>query len=168
MALVVETGDGIPNADSYVSVADATMRAAALGLPFPSITADAEIALRGAALYLEQYRNRYQGSKVYDDQSLQWPRDPVYIDNVYNEPDNIPTNLIDAQISIASASHQGAQLFGSSAGTVTDRTVGDVSVKSSNSGRVDNSAYLGLTGTLLQPLFNNPSLGALEFAVCRA
>ena len=38
MALVVETGTGTnPNADSYISEADAITRAAALGLDFPGI-----------------------------------------------------------------------------------------------------------------------------------
>ena len=168
MSLTVEDGSGVAGADSYVSEADAMARSAALGLPFPETYGDTESPLRQAAIYLEQYRNRYQGTKVFHPQSLQWPRDPVYIDDVYNDPAVIPQNLIDAQISVASAVFSGARLYGTAMGSITDKTVGDVSVSTSNSGSTDNAAYLGLTNTLLAPLFKNPSLGGLEFAVCRA
>jgi len=168
MALIVETGANIPDADSYISEAAAITRAAFLGLPFPATVANAEIPLRQSATYLEKFRNKYQGKKVFDDQTLQWPRDPVYIDNVFNEIDNIPQLLIDAQVSIASAVFGGAKLYGTATGSVSDSSVGDVSVTKSNSGALDNSVYLGHTNTLLKPLFKNPALGGLEFAVSRA
>ena len=168
MALVVETGANIPGADSYISEADAILRAAVLGLPFPASDLEAEIPLRQSATYLEKFRNNYQGAKVFDDQSLQWPRDPVYIDNVYNDPTVIPQLLIDAQVSIASAVFGGAQLYGTATGSIDSKSVGDVSVTNSNNGSLDNSIYLGYTNTLLKPLFKNPSLGGLEFAVSRA
>ena len=168
MALIVEDGTGISGSDSYISEADAILRASVLGLPFPATDASSEIPLRQSATYLEKFRNRYQGKKVFDDQSLQWPRDPVYIDNVYNESDNIPQLLIDAQVSIASAVFGGAQLYGTATGSVSNSSVGDVSVTKSNTGALDNSVYLGYTNTLLKPLFKNPALGGLEFAVSRA
>jgi len=168
MALIVEDGSNVPNSDSYTSEPDAIDRAALLGLPFPATDVDAEIPLRQAATYLEKFRNNYQGSKVFTDQALQWPRDPVYIDNIYNEPGNIPQLLIDAQISIASAVFGGAQLYGTAVGSVNSRTVGDVTVSTGNSGSTDNSAYLGQANDLLKPLFKNPNLGGLEFTVCRA
>ena len=166
--LIVEDGSNVAGSDSYISESDAIARAAVLGLPFPATEAASTIPLRQAAIYLEQYRNRYQGKKIYSDQSLQWPRDPVYIDNIYNEPDNIPQNLIDAQISITSEVFVGAPIYGTAAGSPNNRKVGDVSVTNSNSGRLDNSAYLGFTNELLKPLFKNPSVGGLEFPVCRA
>ena len=85
MSLIVETGLNVTGADSYISEADAILRAVTLGLPFPATDAESEIPLRQAATYLEKFRNNYQGSKVFTGQSLQWPRDPVYIDNVLND-----------------------------------------------------------------------------------
>jgi len=168
MALIVEDGTNVPGADSYISEADAITRAQTLGLDFPTDPNDAEVPLRRAAIYLEKYRNQYQGKKVFDDQSLQWPRDPVYIDDIYNPKENIPQELIDAQVAIASADFSGQQLYGTSVGSVTSKSVGDVSVTKGNSGTLDNSAYLGFANELLKPILKNAKLGALEFKVCRA
>ena len=168
MALIVETGLNITGSDSYISEADAILRAVNLGLPFPATDAEAEIPLRQAATYLEKFRNNYQGTKVFTDQSLQWPRDPVYIDNVLNDKENIPQLLIDAQVSIASAVFGGAKLYGTATGSINSKSVGDVSVSVGNNGALDNSTYFGYSKELLKPLFKNPSLGGLEFAVSRA
>jgi hypothetical protein len=164
MALIIEDGSNVPNADSYVSEAAATVIAAKLGLTLR----DSEIPLRLAAVYLEKARNRYQGSKVFDDQSLQWPRDPVYIDKIYNEPGVIPEDLIYAQVAVASAISTGSDVFGSSLGNIASKSVGDVSVSYANNGSTTNAAYLGLVQEYLAPLFKNPENGALEFAVSRA
>lgn len=164
MALIVEDGTNIPNADSYVSEADAANISAKLGL----ILTNSEVPLRLAAVYLEKYRNRYQGSKVFDDQSLQWPRDPVYIDKTYNEPDVIPEDLIYAQVAVASAISTGSDVFGSSLGSIASKSVGDVSVSYTNNGSTTNAAYMGMVQEYLAPLFNSANNGALEFTVSRA
>ena len=168
MALIVEDGTNVPNADSYISEADAITRAQALGLDFPTDPAEAEVPLRRAAMYLEKYRNQYQGTKVFSDQSLQWPRDPVYIDNIYNPKDNIPRDLIDAQVAVASADYSGRALYGTSTGSIASKSVGDVSVTKSNFGRLDDAAYLGFVKEVLKPILKGANLGALEFNVCRA
>ena len=169
MSLIVEDGTGTnPNADSYISEADAITRATALGLDFPASDADAEVPLRRAAIYLESYRNKYQGIKYVAGQALQWPRNPVYIDEILNDPSVIPTELIDAQIVLASVECTNGNLFGTALGGVGSRSVGDVSVTSNNGGSADNSAYSGLANELIAPLLKNPSLGGLEFNVSRA
>lgn len=168
MALIVETGSGLPNADSYISEADAITRAALLGLEFPALDADAEVPLRRAAIYLERYRNKYQGIKYVAGQALQWPRDPVYIDEILNDPSTIPQVLIDAQVSLASVEYVNGNLFGTAVGGVGSRSVGDVSVTNNNGGALDNSAYTGFANELIAPLFKSAALGGLEFNVCRA
>lgn len=167
MALIVEDGTDVAGADSYVSEADAVIIAASLGLSFPT-AAESEIPLRLAAIYLEKYRNRYQGAKVFDDQSLQWPRNPVYIDKIYNDPAVIPEDLIYAQVVIGSSISAGANVFGTSFGNTSSKSVGDVSVTISNGGSSSNAAFMGFVNELLSPLFNNPENGALEFTVSRA
>jgi hypothetical protein len=168
MALIVEDGTNVPNADSYISEADAIVRAGLLGLEFPSLDGDAETPLRRAAIKLDQYRSQYQGVRVFADQSLQWPRDPVYIDGVYNDPAKIPQELIDAQVALASIDYAGGNIFGTSLGSATSRSVGDVSVTNSNSGALDNSTYSGFVAGLLAPLMKGAENGLLEFDVCRA
>lgn len=77
MSLVIEDGTGLPNADSYVSVADANAYAAAMGhvswLAAGVTEAQKETALRRATQYVDS-RYRYKNSKLNPDQALEWPR----------------------------------------------------------------------------------------------
>ena len=52
MPLIIEDGSVVPNANSFVTVADARTRAAIYGLTLPVLDADAEAALiTGAIVY---------------------------------------------------------------------------------------------------------------------
>lgn len=76
MALVVETGTGAADAESYGSVADCAAYAAARGLTFAAIPApDAEAALRRATAFIDGKRGRFPGYRLNGrDQALEWPR----------------------------------------------------------------------------------------------
>lgn len=73
MALIVEFGAGLPDADSYVSVADCAAYATAHGLTFAGDEPAKEARLRRATQYLDaQYA--YKGEEQTDAQALAWPR----------------------------------------------------------------------------------------------
>lgn len=76
MALAVETGAGLPDAESYGSVADCAAYAAARGLAFPaSPEAAAEAALRRATAFIDGKRGRFPGfRRMARAQALEWPR----------------------------------------------------------------------------------------------
>lgn len=77
MALIVETGAGLADAESYVSIEDCASYAAARGLTFPASPADiAEAALRRATAYIDaRYGARFDGCRVHARlQALAWPR----------------------------------------------------------------------------------------------
>lgn len=77
MALIVETGAGLPDAESYISVAYANTYHANRGnTNWADIsTAEAEQALRRATDYLVQvYRTKWDGVRYSSTQSLDWPR----------------------------------------------------------------------------------------------
>lgn len=77
MSLIVEDGTGLPNAESYISVADADAYLAARGLVAwtPLDTALKEQALRRATDYMSEfYGRRWEGYRVTSTQSLDWPR----------------------------------------------------------------------------------------------
>lgn len=74
MALTVEDGTGVANADSYVSLQDFRDYAAARGVSLPAEDAAAEQKLRAAMDYLAMYDRRLIGNKVAPDQDLSWPR----------------------------------------------------------------------------------------------
>jgi hypothetical protein len=167
MPLIVENGTGVAGANTYINAADAVARAAVLGFNFPN-ESDAETPLIRAAIYLEGKRLEYQGTKYISGQPLQWPRDPVYIDNEYNDPNTIPQLLIDAQVYIASVDYAGGNLFATSSGSATTKSVGDVSVTKTNAGELDNTAVMGFANEMLKPLMKSANYGLLEFPVCRA
>ena len=78
MSLIVETGAGLPNAESYISVADATAYHAARGNTAWAALADdttREQLLRKATDFMEQnYRSRWAGYMLTLTQALAWPR----------------------------------------------------------------------------------------------
>ena len=76
MALIVEDGSGVENADSYLSVADADSHHADRGnAGWAGDGAAKEAALRKATDYLGQtYRLRWLGARADAGQALDWPR----------------------------------------------------------------------------------------------
>lgn len=77
MALVVETGAGLPDAESYASVSDADAYQAARGVTLWTslTTVEREEALRRATeMMVGLYRLRWAGYRMTDTQALDWPR----------------------------------------------------------------------------------------------
>ena len=135
MALVIEDGTGLGNANSYVDAATARDYASARGVSLPAADADVEKLLVQAMDYLEAQRARYQGTKTWPvgtaehpaAQALQWPRTGVIIDCSYTLPDNvIPTELKSAQCQLAMEVFAGNELMPSTDGKVVKREKVDV------------------------------------------
>ena len=105
MALITENGSGLSTAESYVSVASADTRLAALGLTNWTTlsTAEKEQALRRATARMEQaYRSRWKGERKTTAQALAWPRYGVVIDGyVTVESDVVPTDVANACAELA-------------------------------------------------------------------
>lgn len=100
MALVVEDGTGLSNADSYCSVADADARHTALGnAAWNGTDAAKEAALRRATEYLEgAHRQTWKGTKLLRDQALSWPRYGATVDGW-----DVSSTIVPAQIRNATA-----------------------------------------------------------------
>jgi hypothetical protein len=109
MALVVEDGTGLANAESYASVADADTRLAARGFALWDTMSEAEKeqALRRSTDYMVQvYRNRWAGTRVTTTQALDWPRIDVPrldVAGSYSEypSDELPAEIVWACIDLA-------------------------------------------------------------------
>ena len=101
MTLIVEDGSIVENANSYVSVDDARTFASLRGVTLPASDAEVEVLLIKATDFIEAQRLRFQGSKVNQDQALQWPRTGVYVDGFEVASDSIPYELRNAQILLA-------------------------------------------------------------------
>lgn len=105
MALTVETGAGLADADSYAALETINAYATSRGLTFVitggTNEADAEAAARRGTVWLDAtYRGRYPGRKANGrSQALEWPRINAYDRQVppeYLESDEIPQEIIDA------------------------------------------------------------------------
>ena len=85
MTLTVETGAGVPGADSYVATVDCANYAINRGLTFGS-DATADAAIRRATFYIDNtYRIRFPGYRTFRRaQVLEWPRTNAYY--TYPEP----------------------------------------------------------------------------------
>lgn len=104
MALVHETGAGLANAESYISVADADARQTALGnTNWGDLTTDEkEQALRRATSFMEQaYRTRWVGQRLSIEQALSWPRYDVCVDGFYVESTTVPVDVANACADLA-------------------------------------------------------------------
>ncbi len=98
MSITVETGAIVSNANSYVSTTDFTTYATARGI---TLTSGAETLLVQAMDYIESLS--YIGVKYTSTQGLQWPRSGVYIDGYLFAYNDIPQELINAQMQVAMA-----------------------------------------------------------------
>lgn len=102
MALVVEDGTGLANAESYISVAAASARHTSLGnLAWATAASDTirEQALRRAAAYMEQaYRERWRGTRLLRAQALSWPRYGAMADGY-----PIDSNIVPADVAAVNA-----------------------------------------------------------------
>jgi hypothetical protein len=95
---IVETGVGLTNSNSYISLADATQYHENYGAPAAwtsAAQAAKEAALRAATRYLDA-KYFLKGAKTKSDQSLQWPRYDVYDrSNYLINSDSIPQAVKD-------------------------------------------------------------------------
>lgn len=104
MTLIVEDGTGLSTAESYISVADADARMAALGMTnWTDLTeAEKEQALRRATAHMEQaYRQQWKGTRLLRDQALSWPRYGVIADSWDIPSTVVPGDVANACIDLA-------------------------------------------------------------------
>ena len=106
----VEDGSGIPNANSYVSVADARAYALDRGVTLSANDDELGSMLIRATDYLEVQACLYQGVPTSSTQFLQWPRIDVYLNGDALPPNVIPKSLIAAQVQLAMAITAGFDL----------------------------------------------------------
>lgn len=107
MALTVEDGTGLADAESFISVADATSYHANRGnAAWAALASDTvrEQALRKATDYMEAaYRMKWAGKRVSVDQALSWPRYDVPMRDAgsYYDSDSVPAAVANACAELA-------------------------------------------------------------------
>ena len=100
MALIIEDGTIVANANSYVTVAEIKAFAAARSLTLPDTDAEIEVLAIKAMDYLSSLEGHFQGYRVSETQTVSFPRSPVYIYG-FQIGQTIPINLKNAQSQLA-------------------------------------------------------------------
>ena len=154
MALTVEDGTVVANADSYADLVFVRNYAAKRNLTIHTADADLEVLIIKAMDYLEARGGEYKGCKVSTAQTLQWPRKGnttsgqyIKVDcmllNDYTDPDNpvykIPEQLKRALAQLVIEQAANVPLFpapvtttSGSAGQITEKTLGPLTLKYSD------------------------------------
>jgi len=142
MALIVEDGTNVPNANSYADVTYIRAFAEARGVELPAADSAVEVMATNAMDYIEALRNKFQGSKTYSDpaQALQWPRSGVLIDCTSFPDDEIPVELKKAQAQLVVEQMEMPDLSPSTDGYAVAKEKVDVIEVEYASGRLSGSA----------------------------
>lgn len=126
MALIVEDGSIVANANSYSSVADFRTWAESRG---KTIGADAtvEAAILRAMDYFESLG--FVGYKSTREQRLQWPRNRVIIDGYSVESDEIPDEVLNALYEITLGELEGDSALSATERSTISEKIGEIEIR---------------------------------------
>lgn len=135
MALVVEDGTSVAGANSYITLVEVRAYALSRGLILSAVDATVEVMCIKAMDYLESFRDKFQGTKVFETQVLQFPRYNVYIDSILNSETVIPQLLKNAQCQLVMDISNGVDIQPTSTGygVKMERIEGAVTTEYDNS-----------------------------------
>lgn len=97
MALIIEDGSIVANANSYNTDAELVVYAAARNLSLPATETERDVLQIKAMDFLNSVEQQYQGRRVSRDQSVSFPRVNVWINDFIVHSDEIPSHLKNAQ-----------------------------------------------------------------------
>lgn len=171
IVITVEDGSNVPNANSYLSVAQtreyAEYRGVELSADDDAVAAQIIVGMD----YIEALECQFQGSRTYDDQSLSWPRTDVYINCKALANNVIPTQLKGALAQLVMAQESGIDILPNSSSDdfITSAKVGPLSVTLADPSKFNSDLSPNLTAVdnLLAPLFGDCSTSGGGFVTRR-
>jgi hypothetical protein len=101
--LTIETGEGLPNAESYATAAELVSYAANYGVTVPGTEQAQESLLRRAAMQMQVMG--WKGRKASAAQALAWPRADVELDGEVLPSTYIPARIQYGQMALAAEIH---------------------------------------------------------------
>ena len=160
MALIVESGAGLADADSYISLADARTFAANYGITLPADDAEAEIALRQGTQYVDLQESCFIGERLTDTQALAYPRD---------DDSGMPVELGRATAYAAAEFSLGTDVRASDDGKAiaSEEVVGAVKVEYFNNGKTGGTVTITKAMDALKRLLVACKNNGFEFGVYR-
>lgn len=102
--LIIESGAGDPDAESYATAAELVSYAAKFGVTIPAEEAAQEALLRRAALAMNGMK--WKGRRAHEEQALAWPREGVQVDGAYKRNNYIPREIFYGQLALAAEIHK--------------------------------------------------------------
>lgn len=153
MALIVETGAGLPNADSFISVEDADEYFSARGITLWATlqVAEKEQALRRATDFMERrYGAQWAGQRLTLAQALSWPRVGVVFQGWTLPSDDVPQLVVKACAELGFRA-AGGELDPDLGAQVKSETVGPISTTYADGARqqVKYQAIDAMLGSLV-------------------
>lgn len=130
--MIVETGAGLPDANSYVTVlfADSYVTQRSLDGWLTLTTADKEAALINATDFVEAtFSESFRGFKRTESQALSWPRSGAIVDDFLIPENSIPVRLQQAVVQAALRSAAGDVLIQDQSQRVVEEKVDVLTVK---------------------------------------
>ena len=170
MALVVESGVGLSDADSFISLEGARAFAAKYGITLPTNDAAAEVALRQGCQYVELQQKCFSGSRLTTTQALSWPRTGAT--NVYGveyADGDMPAQLGYAQVYAAAEYAAGTDVRATDDGKsiASEEVTGAVAVSYFNNGKTGGAVVITRAMDALSPLLVVYGNNVFEFRVGR-
>ena len=170
MALVVETGMGLADADSFISLEGARAFAAKYGITLPADDTAAEVALRQGCQYVELQQKLFSGSRLTATQALSWPRTGAT--NVYSfdyDDGYMPKQLGFAQVYAAAEYAAGTDVRATDDGKAiaSEEVTGAVAVSYFNNGKTGGVVTITRAMDALSTLLVVPGNNGFEFRVGR-
>lgn len=162
MALIKEDGSIVAGANTYVTAAELATYATARGITF---TGDTEILLLKAMDYLESLDDRYKGERTTRDQPLSWPRGGAVIEGWSWGSDEIPRQLVTAQLNLAIEIGDGHDPLNPTVDQlpiVKKRVEGAVEVQYANPGQAVKVSKTQQSSTIINTLLKNSGLFAIR------
>ena len=154
MALIIENGSIVENANAFVSVDEARLYASVRGIILPELDSTIEASIIKATDYIKSIRNRFKGQEIVIEQALPFPRYNVYV-NGFNLPSNIiPRGIKDACCQLTIESSAGLDLMPTTTGQITiTEAVGPLEVEYAENSSADGTLNFNAANALLKPYF---------------
>lgn len=163
--LIVETGAGLPDSNTYATVADLRSYAALRAVTVPTADADCEVLLIKAIDRMEAEREHYQGDRVKVTQALSLPRYGLTIDGWPIPATEIPRAAVYAQCAYA-VEAQTLDLLptteANASGPITQETVGPITTAYANPSSVRRIPAVAKADALMRTLLKRSGLTAVR------
>ena len=170
MALVVESGVGLADADSFISLEGARAFASKYGITLPTNDEAAEVALRQGCQYVELQQKCFSGIRLTATQALSWPRTGAT--NAYGveyADGDMPAQLGYAQVYAAAEYAAGTDVRATDDGKsiASEEVAGAVAVSYFDNGKTGGAVVITRAMDALSPLLVVCGNDGFEFRVGR-